>query len=61
MTPSTVGLQAVMPELHKSIKFPTRDKNILDQVYTNFQVAYKATPSQHLGLSDQISVEMIPS
>ncbi len=49
-----------MPKLH-NVHFPTRDKNILHQVYTNIPGAYKATLSPHLGLSDHISIEMIPS
>ncbi len=54
-------LKTVMPKLHTNLHFPTRDKNILDQVYTNIPGAYKATLSPHLGLSDHISIEMIPS
>ncbi len=54
-------LKTVMPKLHTNVHFPTRDKNILDQVYTNIPGAYKATLSPHLGLSDHISIEMILS
>ncbi len=54
-------LKTVMPKLHTNVHFPTRDKNIFDQVFTNITGAYKATLSPHLGLSDHISIEMIPS
>jgi len=56
-----VDLKIVMPKLYSNVHFPTRDKNILDQVYTNIPGAYKAILSSHLGLSDHISIEMIPS
>lgn len=56
-----VDLKTVMPKLHTSIHFPTRDNSILDQVYTNIPEAYKAAPSPHLGLSDHISIHLTPS
>lgn len=56
-----VDLKTVMPKLDTSIHFPTRDNNILDQVYTNIPRAYKAAPSPHLGLSYHISIDLIPS
>uniref|UniRef100_A0A3B5QBX0 Reverse transcriptase domain-containing protein n=1 Tax=Xiphophorus maculatus TaxID=8083 RepID=A0A3B5QBX0_XIPMA len=55
-----VELKAVFPKFHKSINFPTRDNNILDQVYCNIPGAYKAVAAPHLGMSDHISVELIP-
>ncbi|XDV25252.1 hypothetical protein PO909_029198 [Leuciscus waleckii] len=39
-----VDLKTVMPKLYTSIHFPTRDNNILDQVYTNIPRAYKGAP-----------------
>ena len=42
-------------KVHKSVDFPTRDRNILDQVYANILGAYKAAPSPHLCSSDHIS------
>lgn len=43
-------LKAVLPKLHKFINFPTRDNNILNQVYCKIPVM----------LSDHISVKLIP-
>lgn len=43
-------LKSMMPKLHKSIHIPTRDENILVQIYINVPGAYKAAPSIHLGL-----------
>jgi len=48
-------------KFHKFIHFPTRDNNILDQVYCNIKGAYKAAAAPHLGLSDHITVELIPA
>lgn len=58
---SHAELKTVLPKLHKHIDFPTRDNNILDQVYTNIKGAYKAAAAPHLGLSDPISLLMRPS
>ncbi|KAK3559559.1 hypothetical protein QTP86_013724, partial [Hemibagrus guttatus] len=54
-------LKTVMPRLHTNVHFPTRENNILDQVYTNIPCAYRAAPSPHLGSSDHISIELTPS
>lgn len=43
------------------MSFPTRENNTLDQVYTNIPDAYKATPLPHLGLSDHLSLSLIPA
>ena len=56
-----VELKAVLPKFHKFIDFPTRESNILDQVYCNIPRAYKATAAPHLGMSDHISIELIPA
>ncbi|KAK3532935.1 hypothetical protein QTP70_003799 [Hemibagrus guttatus] len=54
-------LKIVMPRLHTNVHFPTRENNILDQVYTNSPQAYRPAPSPHLGSSDHISIELTPS
>ena len=54
-------LKTGLLKLPKNINFPTRDFNILDQVYTNIRGACKAVPAPHLGLSDHISLLMMPS
>jgi len=56
-----VELKAVLPKLKKFIHFPTRDRNILDEVYCNTPGAYKAAAAPHLGMSDHISVELTPA
>ena len=53
-----VELKAVFPKFHKYIDFPTRDNNIF---YCNIPAAYKAAAASHLGMSDHISVELIPA
>lgn len=53
-----LDLKAVM---QKNVNFPTRDKNILDQVYTSVPGPYKADPSLDLSLSAYISLEITPS
>ena len=50
-----VELKTVFPKFKKQINFPTRENNILDQVYCNIPGAYKA-----VGMSDHISVELLP-
>ena len=54
-------LNMILPIFHKNVNFPFRDKHILDQVYTNILGEYKVVPSPHLGLSDRISLETVPS
>ncbi|KAI3356803.1 hypothetical protein L3Q82_003463 [Scortum barcoo] len=56
-----VELKAVFPKFHCYINFPTRDNNTLDQVYCNIPGAYKAVAAPHLGMSDHISVNLIPA
>ncbi|KAI3364053.1 hypothetical protein L3Q82_010883 [Scortum barcoo] len=56
-----VELKAVFPKFHHYINFPMRDNNTLDQVYCNIPGAYKAVAAPHLGMSDHISVNLIPA
>lgn len=56
-----VELKAVLAKFHKFINFPTRDCNVLDQVYCNIPGAFKAAAAPHFGMSDHISVELIPA
>lgn len=39
----------------------SREKNTLDQVYCNISQAYKASPLPHLGISDHLSLSLIPT
>lgn len=43
------------------MNFPTRDRNILDQVYCNTPRAYNAAAAPHFGMSDHIFVELFPA
>lgn len=54
-------LKTVLPKLHQHVDFPTRGNNILDLVYTTHKGAYKAVPLPHLGLSDHITVMLMPA
>ncbi|KAI4883243.1 hypothetical protein NFI96_004646 [Prochilodus magdalenae] len=54
-------LKSVMPKFYNNVHFPTRESNILDQVYTNIPHLYKVKPSAHLGLSDHISLKLTPA
>ena len=54
-------LKTVLPKLHQHVDFPTRGDNILDLVYTTHKGAYKATPLPHIGLSDHITVMLMPA
>ena len=56
-----VELKAVFPKFKKQINFPTRENNILDQVYCNIPGGYRAVAAPHLGMSDHISVELLPA
>ena len=46
---------------HQHVNFPTREKNTLDLVYTSHKGAYKASPLPHIGLSDHITVMLMPA
>ena len=54
-------LKTVLPKLHQHVNFPTREKNTLDLVYTAHKGAYKASPLPHIGLSDHITVMLMPA
>ena len=54
-------LKTVLPKLHQHVNFPTREKNILDLVYTSHKGAYKASPLPHIGLSDHLTVMLMPA
>lgn len=48
---------------HANLKtvFPTRENNVLDQVYCNIYNAFKASPLPHLGLSNHLAIFLIPA
>lgn len=56
-----VELKVMCPKFHRFINFPTRDNNILDQVYSSVPGAYKSIAAPHVGMSNHISVELIPA
>ena len=53
--------KTVLPKLYQHVNFPTRGGNTLDQVFTSHKGAYKASPLPHIGLSDHITVMLIPA
>ncbi|KAI4905610.1 hypothetical protein NFI96_003218 [Prochilodus magdalenae] len=55
------NLRTVLPKYHQHVSFPTRENNILDQVYSNVRGGYKAAARPHFGRSDHISVFLYPA
>ncbi|KAI4889412.1 hypothetical protein NFI96_034099 [Prochilodus magdalenae] len=56
-----VNLTSILPRFYQHIDIPTRGNNTLDRVYTNVRDAYRAVPHPHLGLSDHISIMLVPA
>ncbi|KAK3569004.1 hypothetical protein QTP86_021586 [Hemibagrus guttatus] len=54
-------LKAALPGFHKHVKCATRGANILDKVYTNVKLGYRAKPLPHLAQSDHMSLLLIPA
>lgn len=54
-------LRTVLPEFTQYVKCSTRGSNTLDHVYSNIKNAYRDVPFPHLGLSDHISLFLIPA
>ncbi len=54
-------LRRVLPKFHRHVYTPTRGSNILDHVYMNIPSSYKALPCPHFGLSDHISLLLLPT
>nr|XP_049594868.1 uncharacterized protein LOC125979983 [Syngnathus scovelli] len=54
------NLKSVFPRLHQHVPFPTRGDSFLDLVYSAQKGAFKATPLPHLGLSDHLTVLLLP-
>ncbi|KAI4889071.1 hypothetical protein NFI96_016104, partial [Prochilodus magdalenae] len=55
------SLRTVLPKYHQHVSFPTRENNILDQVYSNVRGGYKAAARPHFGRYDHISVFLYPA
>ncbi|KAM9816502.1 uncharacterized protein ACBT44_010814 isoform 1-T1 [Syngnathus typhle] len=55
------NLKSVFPRLHQHVNFPTRGDSFLDRVYSSHKGAFKAAPLPHLGLSDHITVMLLPA
>ncbi|KAM9828286.1 uncharacterized protein ACBT44_021775 isoform 1-T1 [Syngnathus typhle] len=55
------NLKSVFPRLHQHVNFPTRGDSFLDLVYSSHKGAFKAAPLPHLGLSDHITVMLLPA
>ena len=55
------NLKTVLPKFHQHVKCPTRGENTLDHVYTNIKHGYRTIPLPHLGVSDHLSLLLIPA
>lgn len=55
------SLTDMLPRFYLHVTTATRGNNILDKVYTNRKDSYKSTPVPYLGLSDHISIMMVPA
>ena len=54
-------LKTVLPNFIQYVRCSTRGNNTLDRVYSNIKHAYRAVPLPHLGLSDHLSLLLIPA
>lgn len=54
-------LKAALPKFHQHVQCATRGTKILDKVYTNIKLGYRARPLPHLGQSDHLSLLLIPA
>ncbi|KAK3506578.1 hypothetical protein QTP70_009898 [Hemibagrus guttatus] len=54
-------LKGALPSFHQHVKCATRGANILDKVYTNVKLGYRARPLPHLAQSDHMSLLLIPA
>lgn len=54
-------LKSVLPKFDQHVRCATRGVNTLDKVYSNIKGAYRARPLPHLGLSDHLSMLLIPA
>ncbi len=58
---SHVNLTDITPGFYQHITIVTQGDNTLDCVYTNRREAYRVVPRPHLGLSDYITIMLVPS
>ena len=54
-------LKSVLHMFNQHVKCATVGVNTLDKIYSNIQKGYRARPLQHLGLSDHMSMLLIPT
>ncbi len=54
-------LKTVLPKFSQYVKCATRGSNTLDRVYSNIKHGYRAVPLPHLGLSDHVSLFLVPA
>lgn len=54
-------LKTVLPNFVQYVQCFTRGKNTLDHVYSNLKQAYRAVPLPHLGMSDHLSLFLVPA
>ncbi|KAK3506378.1 hypothetical protein QTP70_002309 [Hemibagrus guttatus] len=56
-----VDLKAVLPKFYQHVKCSTRGANMLDKVYSNIKLGYRARTLPHLGQSDPLPLLLIPA
>ncbi len=54
-------LKTVLPKCSQYVKCATRGRNTLDRVYSNIKHGYRAVPLPDLGLSDHVSLFLVPA
>ncbi len=54
-------LKSVLPRFVQYVQCPTRGENTLDLVYSNWKQAYKTFPLPHMGMSDHLSLLLVPA
>ena len=55
------NLKSVLPKFHQYVDFATRGANVMDLIYTNIPVAYRAEPRPHYSCPDHIPVMLTPA
>lgn len=54
-------LKAVVPKFTQYVKCATRESSTFDHIYCNIKHAYRAVPQPHIGMSDHLSLHLIPA
>lgn len=55
------NLKSVLPKFSQRVECATGSKNTFDKVYTNIKYACKEIPHAHIGVSDHLTVMLMPT